>query len=172
MITHYFPILFISFEDILSLIGLCPPILLLGSCNVPSHIGDSHSQLPRRGHGPWDCSAADTGSHREILLFPFSCHLLSIHTKIFINLHWILSLAKIFVVCSLSRDWLFCNSVDCSPPGSSVRGILQARILMSGLPFLSPGESSLARDQTPVSLQADSLPLSYQGSPTKIFNRT
>ena len=30
-----------------------------------------------------------------------------------------------------------CNPVDCSPPGSSVHGILQAR---SGLPFPSPGD--------------------------------
>ena len=29
----------------------------------------------------------------------------------------------------LSRGQLFCDPVDCSPPGSSVRGILQARIL-------------------------------------------
>ena len=30
--------------------------------------------------------------------------------------------------CSLSRVWL-CDPMDCSPPGSSVHGILQARIL-------------------------------------------
>ena len=28
----------------------------------------------------------------------------------------------------------------CSPPGSSVHGILQARILLSGLPFPPPGD--------------------------------
>ena len=32
-----------------------------------------------------------------------------------------------------------CDLVDCSLPGSSVRGILQARIL-EWLPFLSPGD--------------------------------
>ena len=31
-----------------------------------------------------------------------------------------------------------CDSMDCEPPGSSVHGILQARIL-NGLPFPSPG---------------------------------
>ena len=31
-----------------------------------------------------------------------------------------------------------CNLLDCSPPGSSVHGILQARML-EGLPFPSPG---------------------------------
>ena len=30
---------------------------------------------------------------------------------------------------SLSRVQLFCNPMDCSPPGSSIRGISQARIL-------------------------------------------
>ena len=43
-----------------------------------------------------------------------------------------------------------CDPVDCSPPGFSVHGILQARI-RSGLPFPSPGESSRPRDQTQVS---------------------
>ena len=35
-----------------------------------------------------------------------------------------------------------CNPINCSPPDSSVRGILQARILeyWSGLPFLPPGD--------------------------------
>ena len=31
------------------------------------------------------------------------------------------------VVVLLSRVWIFCDMVDCSPPGSLVRGILQAR---------------------------------------------
>ena len=31
------------------------------------------------------------------------------------------------------------DPIDCSPPGSSVHGILQARI-WSGLPFPSPGD--------------------------------
>jgi len=34
----------------------------------------------------------------------------------------------VFLVQSLSRVWL-CSRTDCSPPGSSVHGILQARIL-------------------------------------------
>ena len=32
-----------------------------------------------------------------------------------------------------------CNPMDCSPPGSSVHGIFQARIL-DGLPFHTPGD--------------------------------
>ena len=32
-------------------------------------------------------------------------------------------------LCVLSCVWLFCDLMDCSPPGSSVHGIFQARIL-------------------------------------------
>ena len=43
-----------------------------------------------------------------------------------------------------------CDSMDCSPPGSSVHGILQARILeWAAIPFSR--RSSPPRDQTPVS---------------------
>ena len=43
-----------------------------------------------------------------------------------------------------------CNPIDCSPPGSSVHGIFQARVLeWAAIPF-SRG-SSLPRDQTRVS---------------------
>ena len=48
-----------------------------------------------------------------------------------------------------SRIWL-CSLMDCSPPGSSVHGILQARILEWVAIFSSRG-SSWARDQTRVS---------------------
>ena len=52
----------------------------------------------------------------------------------------------------------FCNPMDCNPPGSSVHGIFQARILeWVAIPFFSG--SSQTKDQTQVSsLQADSLP--------------
>ena len=44
--------------------------------------------------------------------------------------------------------WTLCDSMDCSPPGSSVLGILQARVLeWVAIPF-SRG-SSRPRDQTP-----------------------
>ena len=47
----------------------------------------------------------------------------------------LLSIISIICLCylcranSLSLVWLFCDPMDCSPPGSFVRGILQARIL-------------------------------------------
>ena len=58
-----------------------------------------------------------------------------------------------------------CYPMDCSLRGSSVHGTLQARIL-EWLPFPSPGDPSNpgAEFRSPV-LQADSLPLSHQGSP-------
>ena len=59
-----------------------------------------------------------------------------------------------------------CDPVDCSPSGSSVHGILQARIL-SGLPFPPPGDLSDPgmHPLLPVSLvlQADSLPTGPPG---------
>ena len=58
-----------------------------------------------------------------------------------------------------------CDPLDCSPPGSSVHGILQARILEWVAISFSRG-SSQPRDQTrsPV-LQADSLLTELQGKP-------
>ena len=55
--------------------------------------------------------------------------------------------------------------MDCSPPGSSVHGILQSRILewVGGGNFADPG----FKMASPVSstLQADSLPLSHLEAP-------
>ena len=57
-------------------------------------------------------------------------------------------LMHIVFVAQLSLT--LCDPMDCSPPGSSVHGILQARIL-EWLPFPSPGGSSPSRDGTQVS---------------------
>ena len=72
---------------------------------------------------------------------------------------------------SLQSCPTLCNPVDCSPPGCSVHGILQARILeWVAVPF-SRG-SSRPRHRTQVSCflhwQAGSLPLSPPGKP---YNR-
>ena len=59
-----------------------------------------------------------------------------------------------------------CNPRDCSPPGSSVHGILQARRQTSGLPFPPPGGLPDAGHKPASSvLQAGSFPLGQQGSP-------
>ena len=53
---------------------------------------------------------------------------------------------------SVSRSvmWTLCNSMDCSPPGSSVHGILQARIL-EWVAISSSRGSSQPKDWTQVS---------------------
>ena len=54
--------------------------------------------------------------------------------------------------------------MDCSLPGSSVCGILQARIL-EWLPFSSPGDlHGPGTEPGSAALQVDCLPLSHQGS--------
>ena len=67
---------------------------------------------------------------------------------------------------SFSHVWL-CDPMDCSPPGSSVHGIFQARILewVVAIPFYRG--SSWPRDQTWVSTIAGGFfnHLSNQGSP-------
>ena len=59
-----------------------------------------------------------------------------------------------------------CNPMDCSPPSSSVHGILQARILESGLPFPSSGHlPDLGIEPGSYALQEDSLPSEPPGKP-------
>ena len=69
----------------------------------------------------------------------------------------------------LSCLQLFCDPVDCSPPGSSVCGISHARILEWVAVSFSK-VSSCPRNQTQLScLAGDSLSLSHQGSPLSTF---
>ena len=65
-------------------------------------------------------------------------------------------------VCAQSCPTL-CDPINCSPQGSYVHGISQARIL-EWVAISSSKGSSWSRDQTP-SFQADSLPLSHQRGP-------
>ena len=72
--------------------------------------------------------------------------------------------------CVLSRFscvWL-CDAVDCGPPGSSFLGFSRQEY-WSGLPCSPPGDmlNPGIKPTSPAStaFQADSLPLSYQGSP-------
>ena len=54
------------------------------------------------------------------------------------------------IVCVLSRLWLFCDPLDCSPPVSSVHGISQAGIL-EWVAIASSRGSSWPRDWSPTS---------------------
>ena len=71
------------------------------------------------------------------------------------------------LVCLVTQKCLtLYDPVDCSPPGSSVHGIFQARILECiAIPF--PRASSQLRDRTegPSTLQGDSLPAEPPGKP-------
>ena len=75
---------------------------------------------------------------------------------------------------SVQLCWTPCNSMNCSPPGSSVHGILQARILEWVVIPFSRG-SSRPRDQTRVSCIARVkwilYCLSHWGSPINHINR-
>ena len=66
----------------------------------------------------------------------------------------------VIVVYSLSCVWLFCDTMDCRPPSSSVHGILQPRMLEWVAISFSPG-SSQPSDWThlPCLAVGDSLPL-------------
>ena len=68
---------------------------------------------------------------------------------------------------SVSRSVVsLCNPMDCSPPGSSVHGILQARIL-EWIAVSFSGISSWPRDQTQVSCKQILYSFSHQGSPNE-----
>ena len=42
-----------------------------------------------------------------------------------------------------ATQWFFCDFMDCNPPGSSVHGILQARILEGAAILFSPSKTAM-----------------------------
>ena len=70
-------------------------------------------------------------------------------------------------VCLVTQSCLtLCNPMDCSPPVSSVHGILQARILEWVLPCPPPGDlPNPGIEPRFPALQVDSLPAGPQGKP-------
>ena len=76
-----------------------------------------------------------------------------------VYLHSALQKVKVLVTQSCST---FCNHMDCTSTGSSVHGILQARILK---PFPSPGELPDPEIESRSALQTDSLPSEPPGKP-------
>ena len=63
---------------------------------------------------------------------------------------WSLCVCVCVCVCTLSHVQLFCDPMDCSPPGSSAHGVFQARILEWVAISYSMG-TSWPRDWTQVS---------------------
>ena len=69
--------------------------------------------------------------------------------------------------------WLcptLCDPMNCSPPGSSIHGVLQARILeWVAMPSDLPNPGIKPVSPAVPTLQADSLPLSHRESPLDFF---
>ena len=86
--------------------------------------------------------------------------------------NWYLPNRKLYVLCcaKLLQSYLtLCNPTDCSPAGSSVHGILQARIL-SGLLCPPPGDlTDPGMELTSHALAEGSLPLVLLGKPRKLY---
>ena len=93
------------------------------------------------------------------------CHIHHTHTHTHTHTQTVSPKVFFIVVQSLNHVYLFCDFMDCSPSGSSVHGIFQARILECFAISFSRG-SSPPRDQIHMSCiwQADSLPLNHLGT--------
>ena len=98
------------------------------------------------------------------LLWGFS-RIISIHSWHIVRSQYIVA---IICCCSIANSCpTLCNFIGCSPPGSSVCGVLQARILEWGAISFSRGFSWIGdpTGQCLLHWQADSSLLSQQGSP-------
>ena len=85
------------------------------------------------------------------------------------NYLYIVNQLSLLFVCVLSHVWLFCDPMNCCPPGSSDHGIFQARIL-EWVAISCPRGSSGPRDRTHISWvscigRQILYPLSHLGSP-------
>ena len=92
----------------------------------------------------------------------------NLYILIYNILPWSIDVCVCVCVCVCVRAQLcstLCNHIDCSPPGSSVHGISQARIL-EWVDIPSSRGSSPPRDQlSSPALQVDSLPVEPLGKP-------
>ena len=93
------------------LLSTCPvPLLLCCCCQVASVVSDSvrpHRWQPTRLPRPWDSPGKNAG----------------------VGCHFLLQCVKVKSESEVAQSFLTpCDPMDCSPPGSSVHGIFQARI--------------------------------------------
>ena len=118
--------------------------------------------LTQTANSPWLSTL-----HMVMYMFP-CCSLHVSHPSFIHGVHTpFLCLRRHYGVCakSLQSCPALCDPMDCSPPGSSVHGVLQARILEWVVMPSSRG-SSQPRDRTCIlHWQVISLLLSCQGSP-------
>ena len=93
-----------------------------------------------------------------------ACLLHVLHTCICMCTCVVVVIVSVAQLCSA-----LCDPMDCSPPGSSVHGILQARIL-EWVAFPSPGDlpDPGIKPRSPA-LQAESLPSEPPGKPIYVY---
>ena len=110
---------------------------------------ESHGQRSLAGYSPWGRKKSDT-TERLILYLT-------------------LNSACLFLKVLIAQSCLtLCDPMDCSPPGSSVHGILQARILAWVAMHPPPGDlpDPGIEPQSPA-LQAGALPSERPGKPRR-----
>ena len=116
-------------------------VTIWSSNPIPGHVSrkDKNADLKRYMHPSVHCSMFYNSQDTEV-------------TWTSINREMDKNVEKVKVK-SLSHVRLFATPMDCSPPGSSVHGIFQARVLEWVAISFSRG-SSQPRDRTPVSRTA------------------
>ena len=93
--------------------GLQPPLLPL-SASVVSDSVRPHRRQPPRLPRPWDSPGKNTG----------------------VGCHFLLRCMKVKSESEVAQSYLtLCNPMDCSPPGSSVHDIFQARVGWGAIAF-------------------------------------
>ena len=129
--------------------SLLPSLLSLYVASVVSDSVRPHRRQPTRFPRPWDSPGKNTG---------VGCHFLLQCMKV-------KSESEVAQLCPTLSD-----PMDCSPPGSSVHGIFQARVLEWGaIAFSVPSLSKVIKTwRQSVILHLVHLPPSYKG-PFKCF---
>ena len=111
------------------------------------------TRLPR----PWDSPGKNTGVGCHCLLRLMGYTLIQNKKMVYFFLSFLFKNLFETYACLHSQSCLtLCDPMNCSPPGPSVHGILQTRIL-EGLPFPPPGNLPYSgiEPRSPI-LQADS----------------
>ena len=115
-------------------------------------------------------TAQQNGSAIYIYLFPFELPSHLVHHRALTRVPLLYSIfpsvVYFILLLLLFSVWLFCDLMDCNPPGFSVHEISQARILEWITNSFSRG-SSQPRDHW----QVDFLPLNHQGRPLSILHK-